>query len=109
MTATTDPYAHVPVPVGAVDTGEWGDVGHPDAFRQFNGPKRIVKWRDVETDHPDEATLYVAGTQLADGTVEERHIRAEGISWEDALPADTARELSRVFADLANELDGMQR
>lgn len=106
MSAPTDPG----LPAGAVEAAEWADVGHPRQFRLFNGRKRVVTWRDAEDGTPGQAELYVAGSQLADGSLEgPRHVRVSGIDWTDAIPADAAREFARSFAELAAEIEAVQK
>lgn len=96
----------VALPAGAVKATEWDDLGHPRPFRQFMGPTSVVTWRDAETGTAGRAELYVAGTQLADGSLEgPRYIRISGVGWDDAIPANAAREFGRVFAALAGEID----
>ncbi|OBF41818.1 hypothetical protein A5724_04735 [Mycobacterium sp. ACS1612] len=41
-------------------------------------------------------TVSVDGTQLIDGTVEERCSRLQGVSWEDMLTTSVARKLAAV-------------
>lgn len=106
MNAPTEPD----LPAGAVAADEWGDVGRPGSFRLFRGPTRVVTWRDAETGTPEQAELYVAGTQLADGSLEgPRHVRVSGVGWEDAIPAGAAREFARVFAELAAEIEAVEK
>ncbi|QFS91533.1 hypothetical protein FIV07_12260 [Mycobacterium sp. THAF192] len=106
MSTRTDPG----LPAGAVAAAEWADVGHPRQFRLFNGRKRVVTWRDAESGTPGQAELYVAGSQLADGSLEgPRHVRISGVGWEDAIPADAARELARAFAELAAEIEAVEK
>lgn len=106
MNAPTEPD----LPAGAVAVDEWGDVGRPGSFRLFRGPTRVVNWRDAETGAPQQAELYIGGTQLADGSLEgPRHVRVSGISWEDAIPAIAAREFARVFGELAAEIEAADK
>jgi hypothetical protein len=60
----------------------------------------------------DDAAVLIYGTQLADGTVEERCIRLGGVHWDDELTSQTARVLSAALAAAADDLDrltGVQR
>lgn len=99
--------ADVPLPLGATETSEWADVGTPDEFRLFYGPIRHIPelkcWNEVP------ASVTVEGTQLADGTVEDRFIRLTGVAWDDMLTSDLARKLSVALAEAADDLDRLGR
>ncbi|UUO03848.1 hypothetical protein M4D79_14100 [Mycolicibacterium novocastrense] len=103
-TATTPP---VPWPLGATEVTEWADVGKPEQFRCFAGPIReIPEIRYTRDNVP--ATVSIDGTQLLDGTVEERCIRLQGISWEDMLTSDVARKIATALAEAADDLDRLE-
>jgi len=99
MTATTtNPYRHVPLPVGAVFGDVWeGD----DPERVIMGPNRGV------TD--SDAIVWTTTIQRADGGIslepEPPHIHIQTI-WEDGLNSDQARELAAVLLEAAAEMDG---
>ncbi|HZN82460.1 MAG TPA: hypothetical protein VFC01_22695 [Mycobacterium sp.] len=60
-------------PTGATEVSDWADVGHPDEFRSFLGPKWTlpgIRW--VWGDNDEDGFVTVSGTQLRDGTVEGR-------------------------------------
>ncbi|MDT5057713.1 hypothetical protein [Mycobacterium sp.] len=106
---TTSPH-DVPLPAGATETSDWADVGSPDEFRSFTGPTWTIP--GLQYSNGDDAAVFIYGTQLADGTVEERCIRLGGVHWDDELTSQTARLLSAALAAAADELDrltGVQR
>ncbi|MBY0287489.1 MAG: hypothetical protein K2X52_10105 [Mycobacteriaceae bacterium] len=90
-------------PAGATDVSDWADVGKPEEFRSFDGPIWTIPEIQYTNDAP--ARVFVSGTQLRDGTIEERCIRLEGVAWEDMLASDTARTLSRALLSAADVLD----
>ena len=92
-------------PAGATELSDWADVGHLGEFRSFDGPIWTIP--EVVQDHRGgtPARVFVSGTQLRDGTVEERCIRLEGVAWEDELSSDTARELGQALLAAAAALD----
>lgn len=93
-----------PFPAGATEVSEWCDVGHPDEFRTFTGPTWTVAnlaWNGGDTD----PTIIVFGTQLADGTVEGRCIRVDGLHWDYELSADNARTIGTALIEAADALD----
>ena len=92
-------------PAGATEVFDWADLGHPGEFRSFDGPI----WRIPEVAYDDgNARVFVSGTQLRDGTVEERCIRLEGVAWEDMLSSATARKLGQALLDAADALDNLR-
>lgn len=95
---TTNPYPDVTLPAGAAHADDWADVGKPDAFRLFTGPV----W-DIQ----DGCThsVFVSGTQLADGTVEERFIRTN-VHIDDELSAQQARAIGAALIAAADDLEG---
>ena len=95
--------APVPWPLGATEVTDWADVGKPEQFRCFAGPIREVPELRYSDDCP--VTVSIDGTQLLNGTVEERCIRLTGISWEDMLTSSSARKLATVLAEAADDLD----
>jgi hypothetical protein len=94
---------NVPIPAGATDISEWADVGHPDEFRSFTGPTWTIP--GLQYSSGEDAAVLIYGTQLADGTVEERCIRLGGVHWDDELTSQTARVLSAALAAAADDLD----
>ncbi|WP_041781852.1 hypothetical protein [Mycolicibacterium chubuense] len=56
--------------------------------------------------HPATVTLF--GTQLHDGTVEDRCIRVGGVHEDDELDSETARRLGQALLDAADDLDRLQ-
>jgi hypothetical protein len=91
MSTTVQP---VPWPAGATEVDDdWADVGTPDQFRLFYGPE----WR------VNDGTVQIFGTQLADGTVEHRCIKAMS-HWDDEYDAAAARRFSQSFAEAADAL-----
>jgi hypothetical protein len=103
MTAIHDA---VPIPIGATETSDWADIGTPTEFRSFAGPIRTIPNLFEWDGGP--ATVAVNGTQLTDGTVEERFIRVDGLGWDDMLTAETARALSTALAEAADDLDRLE-
>jgi hypothetical protein len=97
-TAPTNPYPNVPLPTGAVQAEDWTDVGKPEAFRLFTGPRHDVDGRFVET----------FGSQQVDGSIEEVWIRTN-LYPDDEISADESRRLASAFLAVADELDGMAR
>ena len=65
MNTTTDPFAHVPFPAGAIRVYEWADPVTPDASRYFLGDQWVIERRNRD----DDVEVYVAGLQYADGSV----------------------------------------
>lgn len=100
MSTATD----APWPTGATEVSDWADVGKPDEFGSFDGPIWTIP--EVVQDHRDgtPARVFVSGTQLRDGTVEERCIRLEGVAWEDMLTSSVARKISTSLAEAADDL-----
>jgi hypothetical protein len=96
--AAMNPYPNAPVPVGATNVDEWDDVGKPEAFRLF---KRKV-WEH------SAYSVYVQGTQLADGSVEEIVIKTNLHSDDDLSPRD-ARRVAAALIAAADEVDRMTR
>lgn len=93
---TTASYSP-PVPAGATDVSEWADVGHPDQFRTFTGPEWVV----------GDLVVQVYGTQLFNGTVEQRCVRAL-IHWDDELDSATASELGHALLAAACALTRLE-
>jgi hypothetical protein len=81
-------YDGAPLPIGATEADEWPDVGGPDEFRTFTGPTRTIP--GLHTWDGSRGLVLVCGTQLADGTVEERYIKVLGVAWDDELTSQTA-------------------
>lgn len=52
--------------------------------------------------------MLVNGTQLGDGTVEDRCIRVYGVHGDDMLSSETARVLGRALLAAASELDRLK-
>lgn len=90
-------------PNGATEVSDWADVGHPSEFRLFAGPMWTIPEVQYTNDAP--ARVVVSGTQLRDGTVEERCIRLEGVAWEDMLTSSVARRIATALAAAADDLD----
>ncbi|MGO4445771.1 hypothetical protein AB4Z42_20710 [Mycobacterium sp. 2YAF39] len=90
-------------PTGATEVSDWADVGHPSEFRSFDGPIWTIPEVQYTNDAP--ARVFVSGTQLRDGTVEERCIRLEGVAWEDMLTSSVARKIATALAEAADKLD----
>ena len=65
MTTPANPYPHVELPAGAAAGEEWGDVGKPDAFRIFTGPRHRI----------GEYFVEACGTQQVDGSIDGLYIR----------------------------------
>ncbi|MDT5097650.1 MAG: hypothetical protein QOC76_1387 [Mycobacterium sp.] len=105
MSALKD-FSNVPPPVGATDVSDWADVGTPDQFRVFDGPRWTVPGlRFGYADQEVDAFITIFGTQLADGTIEGRCIRLGGVHWDDELCSETARIIGRSLLEAADELD----
>jgi hypothetical protein len=99
-------YDGAPLPIGATEADDWADVGSPDEFRSFTGPTRTIP--GLQCCNGDDAAVLIYGTQLADGTVEERCIRVAGVHWDDELTSQTARDLSAALAAAADDLDRLE-
>ncbi len=82
-----------PIPPGATDVSDWADVGHPDQFRTFTGPEWLV----------GDLVIQVYGTQLVNGAVEGRCVRAD-IHWDNELDTATTRELGNSLLAAADAL-----
>ncbi|WP_232076079.1 hypothetical protein [Mycobacterium gallinarum] len=94
-------------PAGATEVSDWADVGKTDEFRSFDGPIWTIPEVQYTNDAP--ARVFVSGTQLRDGTVEERCIRLEGVAWEDMLTSSVARDIATKLLAAATELDRLSR
>jgi hypothetical protein len=71
---------------GATEVSDWADVGHPDEFRSFLGPKWTlpgIRWGWGDND--EDGFVTVSGTQLRDGTVGGRCICVGGQHLDDEL------------------------
>jgi hypothetical protein len=83
--------AHMPVPDGAVSTGQWRYFDDADMLcRLFGGTKRDIGGVDVE----------ITGVQFEDGTVT-RDIEVHGT----VLTAEQARELAEVLCAAVEEIE----
>ncbi|MGV0778746.1 hypothetical protein [Mycolicibacterium elephantis] len=93
-------------PAGATEVSDWADIGTPDEFRTFDGPKWTlpgIRWGFGDTEEDGYVAIY--GTQLRDGTVEERCIRVGGLHWDDELDSQTARDIAGKLLEAADALD----
>ena len=88
----------VPVPHGAVDVGDWADVGTPDPFRCFTGSPRVINLDDRDVD----VEVRVDGTQYINGV--DRGI-AVHIFTDDRLTSAQARQLAAALIETADEVD----
>jgi hypothetical protein len=93
-----NPYPNAPVPAGATDVAQWDDVGKPDAFRLFTGKVWYLSAYSV----------YVQGTQLADGSLEEIVIKTNLHTDDDLSPRD-ARRVAAALIAAADDVDRMAR
>jgi hypothetical protein len=96
--AQINPYPGIPLPAGAVQAEGWCDVGKPEAFRLFTGPRHYVAGYFVET----------FGSQQVDGSIEEVWIRTN-LHPDDEISSDASRRLASAFLAVADELDGLDR
>lgn len=96
--AAMNPYPNAPVPAGATNVDEWADVGKPDAFRLFKG--RVWEF--------SEFSVFVQGTQLADGSIEEIVIKTNLYLDDDLSPRD-ARRVAAALIAAADDVDRMTR
>lgn len=85
-------HQNVPLPVGAIEVSDWMDSGTPEPFRLYSGPTWTIEG--------SSATVTVRGTQLADGTIEEREIKIGGSF--DTLTAEEAEALAKALAQAAS-------
>lgn len=97
-------------PAGATEVSDWADVGHPDEFRSFDGPKWTlpgIRWG--YGDNEVDGYVAICGTQLRDGTVEGRWIRVRGLQWDDELDSQTARAAAKALLEAADQLDSLNK
>jgi len=101
MATTTSP---IPRPLGATEVGDWVDHAG-ERFRCFAGPIRVVPC--ARRSDGDPVAVAIDGTQLADGTIEERVIRLCGITSDDSMTAETARNIAAALSAAADDLEGL--
>jgi hypothetical protein len=102
VTTATNQSPDIAPPTGAHDVSDWTDVGTPDMYRTFTGPRREVRDNYVEA----------YGLQNADGSLEFLEVRASLDVWEhnvhhywdNALPPLDARPLADRIDVAAAEL-----
>lgn len=105
MTTATDSYANVPPPPGFVAPDEWTAgriLSHDEsrAWRLIFSPDRTV------TDH--DACVSIRACQYSDGSLDDEiALFVLGVSWDNGLNSDQARELAAALLEAAAQLDGL--
>jgi hypothetical protein len=120
MTATTDPYAHVPVPAGAEKnpypavlpprgtqaTTEWEDIAGMGVSRIIGGQASL----DDEDDALKGVSIIYSGYQLCDGTIyvsgADDEAPSMAIHVPNELNSEQARKVTALILQIADEVDG---
>jgi hypothetical protein len=98
MTTAANPYPLIELPPGAVAGDEWGDVGKPDAFRIFTGPRHRI----------GEYFIEACGTQSVDGSIDGLYIRTN-LHWDDEIRGAAPRQIAQAFDQAADDLQRIAR
>ena len=96
MTTAANPYPHVELPAGAAAGEEWGDVGKPDAFRIFTGPRHRI----------GEYFVEACGTQQVDGSIDGLYIRTN-LHGDDEIRGAAVRQIAQACDQAEDDLEGI--
>jgi hypothetical protein len=104
-TAPTTLIPDVPLPPGFVAPDEWtaGRILSHDESRAW----RLIFSRDrTVTDH--DACVSIRACQYSDGSLDDEiALFVLGVSWDNGLNSDQARELAAALIEAAAQLDGL--
>lgn len=107
-TTATTTTPDLPIPAGAV-WAEWQDLGTPDAYRAFNGSRRVIKGDGTKRGiGNDDIPVRIVGTQQPDGTVD-RLMLVGPLHPDDPITVDQAAQLGLALLELAHEAQQMAK
>lgn len=106
-----DLVQNVPIPAGAVWVDEWQQPGTPDAWRIFDGSKRVISGApDPLNPHigEREIKLFIGGIQNPEGAVH-RNIVPPDLHPDVPITLKEAAELGFALLELAFEAQEMAK